>query len=236
VLQRQLRGEDEILSGRQNRKLTDDEGRQLLEEFARNDPRSIGTLVDAPFGMAPNQNTRGEWMLDDQEWGLIRENATGEVHLIEGGKYGVAWGDHLKVGTPLAHSHPWKYGMRSITAGAIDFASLLTHQDATSKQARTMVLPTISDFVLPAEQGQMTHTVFTPYVIDANTGHVRNPTAQDAGAARLRWNLTEIVLDKTNQRVFGRLSAWSGNNRVWTRRIYADSNNRHGTDYTIYGT
>ncbi|HEY2651193.1 MAG TPA: hypothetical protein VGI50_04675 [Solirubrobacteraceae bacterium] len=223
------------MSGRNNRRLTDAEGRQLLEEFARNDPSSVGNLVDAPFGMAPNQNTHRTWMLDDQEWGLIRENVSGEVHLIEGGTHGVAWGPYVNEGTPLAHSHPWQFGKRRIVAGAIDFAGLLTGQDLESKHARTMVLPTISDFVFPAEQGQATHTVYTPYVIDANTGNVRDPTPHDAGTPRLRWRLTQITLNQVNHRITGRLTAWSGGNQVWTRRVQADSNNRHGTVYTIIG-
>ena len=235
LLQRVLRGREDIVSGRNNHQLTEAEGRQLLEEFARNDPRSVGALVNAPFGMAPNQNTRGDWMLDDQEWGLIREDATGEMHLIEGGKHGVNFDAYRNESTPLAHSHPFQYGKRSITMGSIDFATLLTQQDQAAKQARTMVLPSISDFVYPAERQQQLHTVYTPYVVDANTGDVRNPTPQDAGAPRLIWRLSQIVLDQANHRVEGRLTALSGGHAVWSRRVRADSNNRRGTDYMIIG-
>jgi hypothetical protein len=174
-------------------------------------------------------------MLDDQEWGLIRENTTGEIHLIEGGKHGVNFHAFRNESTPIAHSHPFQYGKRSITMGTIDFATLITQQDQNAKQARTMVLPSISDFVYPAERGEQLHTVYTPYVVDAVTGQVRNPTPQDAGAPRLVWRLSQIVLDQANQVVEGRLTALSGGHQAWSRRVRANSNNRHGTDYMIIG-
>ena len=234
VLQRALRGKLGVASAR-NGQLDEQRGRQILEEFSRNDPSSFPLLSGRGFSAVdPAVNPYNAWMLDQQEWGLIREVSTGEVHLIKGDRYGVDWGDYLNEGVPIAHSHPWST-RRSIER-PMRIEELLTNYDAGLK-----VLPTISDFVFPARQKQTTHTVYTPYVIDADSGYVRNPergdanTPGDANTRRLVWQLTEIHLDEPNSLVTGRLTATSAGTQVWTRMVKASTTDLHKADYTDIG-
>ena len=235
LLQRALRGKRGVASAR-NGQLDEQRGRQILEEFSRNDPSSFPLLSGRGFGdVDPAENPYDAWMLDQQEWGLIRETSNSEVHLIKGDRYGVDWGEYLNEGVPVAHSHPWST-RRSIER-PMGIEDLLTNYDAGLK-----VLPTISDFVFPARQQQTTHTVYTPYVIDANSGNVRNPergdanTPGDANTRRLVWQLTEIQLDERNSLVTGRLTATSAGAQVWTRMVRASTTELRKADYTVTGS
>ena len=113
LLQRQLRDMPGVVSGWQIAPLDEQTGRKILGEFSRNDPISVPMLVNVPAEVTDEGMPGDKWGLDDQEWGLIRENGTGEVHLIKGGEHGVKWGPYVAHGTPLAHSHPWQAGGRS---------------------------------------------------------------------------------------------------------------------------
>jgi hypothetical protein len=233
-VQRALRGQPGIVSAAGNGRLDVVTGPRILEEFARNDPRSVPNLVGVPPAVIPSGLPGDRWMLDDQEWGLIAEKATGEVHLISGQGGQVTWGPYLDEGTPLAHSHPWRKGEKrqmavvgphSITALLPDQAGGAVTQQLTA--ARNIIVPTVSDFVLPATLGQREHTVFTPYEVDAQ-GNVRNP--RGAGVQRLVWELSEIQLDrssadKSEHRVTGRLTAKRGNAPFWTRVVQAPAAN-----------
>jgi hypothetical protein len=246
LLQRALRGKPNVVSAR-NGMLNVVTGPPILEEFARNDPRSVPNLVGLPAEVKPYM-PGDVWTLDQQEWGLICERTTGEVHLIfaEGGQ--VDWTDYLAEGTPLAHSHPWRKGEKRLietSGGTHSIAALVPDQGGglTPEQqtARRIIVPTVSDFVAPATQGQREHTVFTPYAVDAQA-NVSNP--QGAGVPRLVWELSEIQLDrsspdKSEHRVTGRLTAMRAGNAVWTRRVQAPA--RHDTEvlkstaYTVIG-
>ncbi len=238
LLQRELRGKEGVVSGKRSAPLDEQRGRQILEEFSRNDPTSMlnHTVYGLGLGgMQPGSNIYGVWRLEAQEWGLIRENATGEVHLIRGEPTGVEWGPYINEGVPIAHSHPW-HPWRAIGQPR-GIGALFTNREAGPK-----VLPTISDFVFPARRGQREHTVYTPYVIDAASGDVRNPGPGDTD--RLVWKLSDIQLNERgpdqDHWVSGTLSATSGGTQVWTRHVWAPlwvrrgaqlEDNSHGVDY-----
>ena len=238
LLQRALRSQTNVVSAR-NGKLNEQRGREILEEFARNNRSSVPDLV-GPVPGGP---------LNLQEWGLIRENThdgtdDGEVHLIFGKGGSVDWGPYLAEGRPLAHSHPWrpeeKKPMERI--GSISVADLVPDlregkaqegkppaDDSLATQragiAGKIILPTVSDFVFPATRGMTKHTVFTPYAVDG-TGVVSRPPQGDPTGPRLVWELTEILLDrssddKSEHRVTGRLTAKRGTTEIWTRRVQA---------------
>jgi len=235
LLQRELRGQPNVVSARDG-KLNEQRGREILEQFSRNDRSSVADLV----GPVPRT------ALNLQEWGLIRENTgDGEVHLIFGKGGSVVWDRYLDEGTPLAHSHPWRPEEKKLMEriGSIDAAHLVTDRregkaqegtppsvdDALATQRRVtagrILLPTISDFVLPATRGMTEHTVFTPYAVD-DTGAVSRPPPNDATGARLVWELTDIVLDrsdpdKSTHKVTARLTAKRGTNQIWTRQVQA---------------
>jgi hypothetical protein len=247
LVQRALRGKPDVVSAR-NGMLNVVTGPPILEEFARNDPRSVPSLVGVPADVQPSGVPGDTWSLDEQEWGLICERTTGEVHLIFGSGGLVDWTDYLDEGTPLAHSHPWRKrekrmietsgGTHSIAALVPDQGGGLTQEQRTARQ---IIVPTVSDFVVPATQGQREHTVFTPYAVDAQA-NVSNP--QGAGAQRLVWELSEIQLDrsspdKSDHRVTGRLTAKGGGTTVWTRRVQAPARNDteilKSTGYTVIG-
>jgi hypothetical protein len=253
VLQRALRGRTGVVSARPPGHLNVVTGSQILEQFSRNDQASLGNLVgNLPYRPDP---------LDAQEWGLISEKATGEVHLILGVGGQVNWDPYLDEGTPLAHSHPFRPKEEKPMGriGSISIGDLvpdpapagvqpggpLTPAQELAPQARriagNIILPTVSDFVAPAEQGQRDHTVFTPYEVDAQ-GNVSNP--QGAGVPRLVWEITEILLDRTSpdksqHRVRGRLTAKAGGTPFWTRIVQApatrDVEDLRGTWYSVIG-
>jgi hypothetical protein len=242
TLARALRGKKGVVSGANGHKLTEGEARELLAAIARGDHAPLMNLENRPL---INEVDKNAWKDDDmvmgvdhQEWGLIREFA-GECHLIVGGPGGVQWAPYLTEGEPIAHSHPWQPGKkRSTRTEAQSIDDLLAgnstdENDTLGKKrmtlARTMVFPTISDFVFPAEQGQTSHTVFTPYVFD-DDNRVRDPQEGDGAGRRLIWELSEIQLRTTTVR--GRLTATAGNDVVWSVVVEADKNNLHGTDYT----
>jgi hypothetical protein len=96
VLQRTLRGMTDVVSGRDRPHgkgpLDEERGRQIMEEFVRNDQRSVADLDNVPEDVVANPNVPGGTpSLDQQEWGLIKEEATGEVHLTKGKKGSVEW-------------------------------------------------------------------------------------------------------------------------------------------------
>jgi len=245
LVQRALRGRPGVVS-LANGMLDVVTGPQILEEFARNDHRSVPSLVGVPPDVMSSGLPGDSWTLDQQEWGLIAERRTGEVHLISGQGGQVTWGPYLDEGTPLAHSHPWRKREKDYMdrIGPHSIAALLPDQGGgnvtqASALAKSIIVPTISDFVLPATQGQREHTVFTPYEVDGQ-GNVSNP--QGGGGQRLVWELSEIQLDrssldKSEHRVTGRLTARRGNAPFWTRVVQApardDNEVLKSTSYTV---
>ena len=190
VLQRQLRNQPNVVSGREDAPLTEERGREILERLTRRDTRSIKSLVNVP--KYPQTSM--------QEWGLILDHHPnpkcpgGEVHLIFGKGGEVNWAAYLDKGTPLAHSHPWRKAEKETlerTEGSMAVADLVRRGRSV---AASIILRTVSDFYFPATRGMTKHTVFTPYLVDAN-GVVSRPPEQPAtDQPRLVWELTDILI------------------------------------------
>ena len=191
MLQRQLRNQPNVVSGREDAPLTEERGREILEQLNRRDTRSIKSLVNVP--KYPQTSM--------QEWGLILDHHPnpkcpgGEVHLIFGKGGEVNWAAYLDKGD-AARALPSVAQGRERNAGA-DRGAGMAVADLVRRGrsvAASIILPTVSDFYFPATRGMTKHTVFTPYLVDAN-GVVSRPPEQPAtDQPRLVWELTDILI------------------------------------------